>query len=526
MRFFNTAGPVEHERHYCIPPLERVDLEEVLSLVDQRKYFVLHAPRQTGKTSTLLALRNLLNAQGRYRCVYANVEAAQTARDDVEQAVRIVLGVLASRARVALGDDFLAKEWPGIFAEFGPAALGEALTRWCQAGDRPLVLLIDEIDALVGDSLLSALRQLRSGYDQRPRAFPQSLALCGVRDVRDYRIRSGPADEVVTGGSAFNVKAKSLRLGDFSRADATALLQQHTAETGQPFASEALDLVWRQTQGQPWLVNALAAEACFENKAGRERSRVIGANAVRSAQERLIARRETHLDQLADKLKEERVRRVVEPMLSGSDETEFADRDLEYVRDLGLVAANRPLRVANPIYAEVIPRELTWVAQEQMEADPAWYVDDEGRLNMPGLLEAFQIFFRANSEHWLSRFQYREAGPQLLLQAFLQRVVNSGGRIEREYGLGRWRTDLLVLWPLAEGGGEQRFVIECKVLRSSRKRTVAKGLEQTARYMDRCDADAGHLIVFDRREGRSWTDKIFRRAETLADGPEIEVWGM
>ena len=356
MRFFNTAGPVEHERHYCIPPLERVDLEEVLSLVDQRKYFVLHAPRQTGKTSTLLALRDLLNAQGRYRCVYANVEAAQTARDDVEQAVRIVLGVLASRARVALGDDFLAKEWPGIFAEFGPAALGEALTRWCQAGDRPLVLLIDEIDALVGDSLLSALRQLRSGYDQRPRAFPQSLALCGVRDVRDYRIRSGPADEVVTGGSAFNVKAKSLRLGDFSRADATALLQQHTAETGQPFASEALDLVWRQTQGQPWLVNALAAEACFENKAGRERSRVIGANAVRSAQERLIARRETHLDQLADKLKEERVRRVVEPMLSGSDETEFADRDLEYVRDLGLVAANRPLRVANPIYAEVIPR--------------------------------------------------------------------------------------------------------------------------------------------------------------------------
>ena len=132
MRFFNTAGPVEHERHYCIPPLERVDLEEVLSLVDQRKYFVLHAPRQTGKTSTLLALRDLLNAQGRYRCVYANVEAAQTARDDVEQAVRIVLGVLSSRARVALGDDFLAKEWPGIFAEFGPAALGEALTRWCQ----------------------------------------------------------------------------------------------------------------------------------------------------------------------------------------------------------------------------------------------------------------------------------------------------------------------------------------------------------------------------------------------------------
>ena len=144
------------------------------------------------------------------------------------------------------------------------------------------------------------LRQLRAGYARRPAGFPQSVVLCGVRDVRDYRIHSGSANEIVAGGSAFNVKAKSLRLGDFSRDEVTALLGQHTAETGQAFTAGALELVWERTQGQPWLVNALAADACFENKEGRDRSRHIDTEAILATQERLILRRETHLDQLAE----------------------------------------------------------------------------------------------------------------------------------------------------------------------------------------------------------------------------------
>ncbi len=214
----------------------------------------------------------------------------------------------------------------------------ETLTRWAETDATPLVLLIDEIDMLIGDSLLAVLRQLRTGYHQRPRSFPQSVVLCGVRDVRDYRIHSGSANAIIAGGSAFNVKAESLRLGDFSRDEVLALLGQHTAETGQAFAAEALELVWGQTLGQPWLVNALADDACFRDKAGRDRSRPIDAAALRAAQERLILRRETHLDQLADKLKEDRVRRVVEPLLSGAETRTFTDRDLEYIRDLGLLA--------------------------------------------------------------------------------------------------------------------------------------------------------------------------------------------
>ena len=203
---------------------------------------------------------------------------------------------------------------------------------------------------------------------------------------------------------------------------------------------------------------------------------------------------------------------MVEPLLSGGDEHRFSARDIEYVRDLGLVAQGPPLRIANPLYAEVVPRELTWAAGEGLVRDTAWYVDAGGGLEVNKLLSAFQAFFREHSEHWVERFEYREVGPQLLLQAFLQRIVNGGGRIEREYGLGRGRTDLLILWP--QGDRVRRFVVECKVLHKGLERTIEAGLRQTAAYMDRCVAEAGHLVIFDRDEGRSWKEKVFCRRES------------
>ena len=532
MRFFNTTGPVDPRDHYCVPPLDRLDLDDLLGLIRQRRYFVLHAPRQTGKTSALLALMEKLNGGGAYRCVYINVEIAQAAREDVGAATQAILNHMALRAHYALADDFVAEIWPETLARAGPySALEEVLSRWAHAGDKPLVLLVDEIDALIGDTLLAVLRQLRAGYPERPRRFPQSVILCGVRDVRDYRIRSAVEKQIIAGGSAFNIKAKSLRLGDFSRREVDSLLGQHTEETGQAFTDEARREIWDLTQGQPWLVNALAYEACFDDKAGRDRSREIAGDAIQDAREQLILRRETHLDQLTDKLQEERVRRVIEPLLSGAGAAEsIRPDDLQYVRDLGLVARDRPLRVANPIYREVIPRDLTWTTQEMsIHHDPAWYVDDAGVLKAHKLLAAFQEFFREHSEHWVERFQYKEAGPQLLLQAFLQRIVNSGGRIEREYGLGRRRTDLLLVWPVGGPAGEprstQKVVVECKVLHRGLERTLREGLEQTRAYMDRCAAAEGHLVVFDRTEGKPWVEKIFRRDEREGGAP-VTVWGM
>ena len=509
MRFFNTEGPVRPDDHYAIPPLDRMDVDDLLALIRAKRYFVLHAPRQTGKTSALIALRDLLNSgeAGNFRCVHINVEVAQVARDDTASGIRAILSMMAARA-LLLGDDFLRKSWNEILAASDPNdALRDVLMHWCLADPTPLVLLVDEIDSLVGDTLLSVLRQLRAGYEQRPEGFPQSVVLCGVRDIRDYRIRSS-AGEVIAGGSPFNVAAKSLRMGDFTEAETRTLMAQHTEETGQRFSAAAQEAVWTQTRGQPWLVNALCAGACFDNKAGRDRSRTIEVDDVYAAREELILSRRTHLDQLAHKLEEARVRRVVEPILSGG-EVRHQARDLEYVRDLGLLAPDSPPRIANPIYAEVVPRELGYVLQDSLDVQVAWYVDDDGRLDMDKLLTAFRTFFGEHAEHWLGYFQdYREAGPQLILQSYLQRVVNGGGRIEREYGLGRGRTDLLVLWPREAGQPSdlwERFVVECKVLRDSDRKslewTIEQGVKQTLGYMKKCGAEEGHLVVIDRRVG-------------------------
>ena len=460
----------------------------------------------------------MLNERG-YGCVYVTVETARTARDDVRRAMRVVLAMLAQASASALGDRFLSDVWAETLTEFGPdLALNVALQRWAEASPKPLVLLIDEIDTLVGDSLLSVLQQLRAGYPARTERFPHSVVLCGMRDLRDYRMGAA--------GSPFNIAAKSLRLGDFSREETLALLAQHTEQTGQALAPEALEAVWTQTRGQPWLVNALAYGVCFENKSLREdRSRTVTVGDVAAVREELIVNRVTHLDYLADKLREERVRRVIEPMLSGSDRYAFTDRDIAYARDLGLVARDAPLRVANPIYAEVLPRELAWVAQETLDVSPPRYVKTDGSLDAELLLAEFQSFFRRHSEHWRNRFAYEEAWPQLLLQAYLQCVVNGGGRIEREYALGSGRVDLLVVWPLADR--VQEFVLECKVVREhdGLERVIAEGVEQTARYVDRCAAEAGHLVVIDRRENRSWEEKVFQVRRGGGAVP-VHVWGM
>ncbi|MCY4483971.1 MAG: ATP-binding protein [Spirochaetaceae bacterium] len=518
------------QKHYCVPPLSRLNLDDLLTLIRNERYFVLHAPRQTGKTSALLALRDLLNggAHGDYRCVYVNVEPGQAAREDMTQAMRAILSELELEAEATLDDPLPARIWPDLLERAGAAGvLRQVLTRWSLADPTPLVLLIDEIDTLIGDTLIAVLRQLRAGYAHRPLRFPQSVILCGVRDVRDYRIHSSAKKTVVTGGSTFNIKAESLRIGDFTEAETRALLGQHTAESGQQFAEQALRAVWCLTAGQPWLVNSLAQQACFRNQDGRDRSRTITAEAIHDAREQLILRRETHVEQLTDKLQEERVRRVIGPLLSGSAAAAtMRPDDLQYVRDLGLVARDDPIRIANPLYREVIPRDLTWTTQAGFAHDPAWYVDADGSLNLTRLLAEFQEFFREHSEHWIERFQYREAGPQLLLQAFLQRIVNSGDRVEREYGLGRMRTDLLIIWPAgAPAERTRRMVIECKLLRGSVEETIRTGLEQTRAYLDRCGAAEGHLVIFDRTEGKPWRDKLFRRERTDGSAP-VTVWGM
>ena len=531
-RFFNTAGPNIPEDSYTIDPLKRFDLEDILTLIRQKRYFVLHAPRQTGKTSCMLALRDFLNATGQYIAVYANVEGGQGSRNDVQSVVKSTVDTLAEEFRGILGHDMPLAIRDEVQTVGKDALLTTYLGRLSENCPKPIVLVIDEIDALVGDSLVSVLRQLRAGYANRPKAFPQTVILCGVRDVRDYRIVLSNQD-IVTGGSAFNIKAESLRLGNFSEEEIHELYMQHTNETGQRFDEACFPLIWNATEGQPWLVNALAREVTWSMKENRDRSITITPEMMYKAQENLIYRRDTHIDILIDKLQEPRVKRVIEPILANNDEADDSlvpNDDILYVQDMGLIKVERgkPRRIANGIYREIIPRELTWSTQGALVQEPQWYQRADGSIDMEKLLLDFQQFFRENSDAWIAKFDYAEAGPQLLLQAFLQRIVNGGGYIDREYGLGRRRTDLLIRKPLTDGygGPVQRIVLELKIKRYSLERTIDEGLRQTAEYMDAAGSvDEGHFIIFDRSKDRSWDERIWHKPYDW-NGRTIMVWGM
>ena len=479
--------------------MQRWDLEEILSLIDQQKYFLLHAPRQTGKTTCLLALADYLNQEGRYRAVYANIESAQAYREKVDKGMAVVVEQISRGARDQLGDAGAATLGREVIAtSTGGTIVEEFLTRWCEAAPLPVVVLLDEVDALVGDTLIALLRQLRAGYPKRPSQFPQTVILCGVRDLRDYRIHARSEATVITGGSAFNIKAKSLRLGDFSKAEVAVLLEQHTTETGQVFTPEALDAVWTLTLGQPWLVNALAYETCFETRAGRDRSQPITVERIQQAKENLILRRVTHLDQLAHKLQEARVRRVIEPMLAGRALGEVPEDDIQYLLDLGLcrMAPGQGLTIANPIYREVLPRTLAFTPQASLpQIAPTW-LDPDGGLNPDQLLAAFLRFWRQHGQPLLGSAPYHEIAPHLVLMAFLHRVVNGGGTLEREYAIGWGRMDLCLRY------GAVTLGIELKVWRDGEPDPLAEGLEQLDGYLAGLGLDGGWLIIFDRRSGQ------------------------
>jgi len=251
-KFFNTAGACVPEKHYMIA----LEFDKIKKMIDTERYFILHAPRQTGKTTLMLQLMEHLNEEGKYIALYVNVEAAQPLRNDIEAVNELIVSEFESKAKIYLEKSLIPQEYCFQIRSM-QGGISHFLYSWCLQLPKPLVVLMDEVDALIGDGLISVLRQLRSGYAQRPKAFPQALCLIGLRDIRDYRIYSDASKRHIVGGSAFNIKEKSIRLNDFTYEQIKELYAQHTEATGQKFTHQALQHIFHLTAGQPWLVNAL-----------------------------------------------------------------------------------------------------------------------------------------------------------------------------------------------------------------------------------------------------------------------------
>ncbi|WP_222709239.1 ATP-binding protein [Nonomuraea sp. C10] len=507
-----------------MPPTQR--LPQARELIEMDRYFVLHAPRQTGKTTMLRTLASELTAEGDIAALMFSCERAKSAGDDYAAVESLLLHSLReAAARSGWPDELLPPDhWPQAPAG---ARFGSALSEWCRRCPRRVVLLLDEIDALQGNSMVSILSQLRHGHNARHEGqpFPASVVLCGLRDLRDYKVASGGEPGRANPASPFNIVAESLRLGDFTADDITDLYDQHTQQTGQEFAKDAVERVFELTQGQPWLVNALAHEVVFEMGV----TGAVTAGQVEDAKERLIRTRATHLDSVMARLHEPRVKRVMEPVVAGifpHIDPAFSD-DLSYVRDLGLIKQKPPLEVANPIYREVILRVLGDPSEQYVMADPRSFVLPDGRFDLPRLLEEFVVFWREHGEVLVRQEGYHEAACQIILMAFLHRLVNGGGYLDREYAAGTKRLDVLVRWPYTSPDGErlmQREAMELKVWRAGENDPAPDGLAQLDRYLDRLTLSTGALVIFDRRpEAPSWQERGGFEQTTTPSGRQVTV---
>jgi hypothetical protein len=510
VRFFNTTGPCYPWDHYMLPPADRLIGAQLDRYIKDNLYWVLHAPRQTGKTTFLQSWAREINSGDEAVACYVSVETA-CRLPETERAMPALCAAVASHA------ELYGFESPVLTTNIATEMLKNMLTNWAKlVSPKPLIVLFDEVDGLEGDAMISFLRQLRSGFMNRGIGkFPVSIALVGMRDLKDY-ITAAKNGVPPSPLSPFNIKEDSVLLGNFTLDEIKKLFSLRTEETGQGISDEALEYVWEQSQGQPWIVNSLFKRATIRILKADDYSTVKREH-IEEAREQMILARETHLDSLAVRIEEPAVRKVIESLITGTPDPELtASEGFRICMDLGLVKKERSTpMVANPIYREVLARQLTYSTQDAIP-EPEWqWEKPDGSLDMDALLKEFQKFWRRNSEIWEQKMNYTEAFPHLLLMAFLQRVLNGGGRIEREYAAGRGRMDLVVEY------NHKIHIIEIKLVHSynSTQEIREEGLEQIVKYRDKIDTAApAYLVIFDRRPEAKQTPWDQRLTWTVENG--------
>ncbi|MDR2287484.1 MAG: AAA-like domain-containing protein, partial [Prevotellaceae bacterium] len=395
----------------------------------------------------------------------------------------------------------------------------------CMLLDKPLVILFDEVDCLSEGTLIAFLRQLRDGYNSRPeQAFPHSIALVGMRNIRDYKAQIRPDSQSLGSASPFNIITKALTLKNFTKEEIVQLYNQHTDETGQIFEDDATELVWEQTQGQPWLVNAIAREVIVEILQSDD-TKLVTVELVNQAIQNIILTRPTHIDSLMERLNEERVRKVIEPVILGEDYIDTESDEFLYTKDLGLIRIDddddAKIKPANPIYTEVIIRKLSSLVQRDLQKSKYPYQIlrylKNGCIDMDYLMRDFQQFWSENSDIWKEKINYEEAAPHLVMMAFLQRVINGGGQIIRDMAAGTGRLDLCLIYE------NQKYPIELKIHRGNKY--LQKGFTQIVKYMAVFGSNEGWLVVFDHRSTVKWEDKIYMKKE-IVDGKTVTIVGV
>ena len=404
-RRFNTVGACHPEQHYVLDARERVP--QIKSLVVQSGCFWVYGPRQTGKTTTMRLWAIELAKRGKYAAMV--VSATSLAREGSDKegengaiAEDAFLYELREAAAYCLPEECQPPDWG---YQVAGQRIRAALAAWAEVCPRPLVIFIDDVDGLAERSLTHLLHQLASGFNQRPRPFPQAIALMGLQDINTMSVDSA----LETPGSVFHrMRTGTLVLQSFTLEEVANVYQKHTNATGQLFTLEAVDRAFELTQGQPWLVNAIAQYAIDHTE------EPIEPHHIEAAATDLLRHQSSYhtlpLDHLSTRLQQ--FQPILEAVLAGQIFLTSTIQQVQAVVAAGLcrLDAAGGLVMANPLYHEVILRHLAVPAIAAIGSlNPL--LNGEGTVNINHVWDAWVRVWKVHSDALMQTVIYGSIAP-------------------------------------------------------------------------------------------------------------------
>ena len=521
---FAVGGPIDPMTDYFIPFNERVPsefLSEMKSLVFGGRYFSIRAPRQSGKTSFMLwfskdVLNGMkLNYGAEDPLTICSVFVDFLALGGGNASVRSIVNMINDACMLRGIDTKNALSSIEVVNAVDYNIILKYLRTLSAdlfAQKKLLVLIIDEADALKGDTGELFFDQLRMGYkdSEGSRNFPFSVCLVSMCSIEDFEFMK---DRNLS-ASPFNVLTEMMMLPRFTLSQVISLFQQHTTETGQVFEDGVLPFIFEQTQGQPWLCNRIGKEICFKDATNVDRTKSIPLSSVYNAISIVSKKRENHMMYLDLQLNELRKRTILllayinemklKPLLSNNRD-EMIKEEIEYYMDSGLIENSfEGIVFACPIYHNLCTFLLSdWynvtfcyssfpLLTSNSSIDKFYGAD--GKMLMPVIIQYFQDYWggrqiRKNEIH-------RETFCSILMETAFYTISNGSMVTEQNQGL----RPALVWTRKLNGGQFYKVLIENKLYHKSSHDDLLKACStQISQYATQShrQCDEYHMIFLD-----------------------------
>ncbi|NVM23920.1 MAG: AAA-like domain-containing protein [Desulfobacterales bacterium] len=489
-RIFEDSGTVDPIRSYHVQ-LENVvstKNQDLKTMVDLGRYFSIFAPRQSGKTTFFEDFCHELEKDPTYVAIllsFQDYKQLEKARfyGLIEEA--IIEQVLERLEEVRCNNMEPVRELLSshhLTDHISFRKLFEKLNKVIPP--KKIIVFIDEFDGIpIGEleNFLTTSRELYQKYKKRTAKALYSVGLVGIRNITKL---------IVGGVSPFNI-ADQVKLPPFSLQNVRDLYAQYAEETNQPFTEEAVEKVYKETAGQPWLVNRLGTILTVDIKP--ETTDPITEEDVEKAIKNLHKERNSHFDNLVEKARMYK-ETFVEIIFNGV-EYNPDDEDQSLLEQYGLIKEKDDMAVvASPIYRRRFLKTFFRESGAIVDVSLKGYFRPDGLLNMEAILSDFEeyIIQIGVSAFYQSQKPYEKTG-QFLLTAWLYQFVEAGkGELRYEVPTGLGRMDILLTY---QG---HRYVIETKINRSHGDQALSKAIDQLCgKYLLTEQADEGYVVIFD-----------------------------